>query len=166
MFIDENEAKSRVRGLETITKNSRGRTLGATEIPEFLRPIIGASDRLSGAPKTARAFGIGIATAYSHGEGRRGNPTSAKDPELESKIEGRIQTVQEKALDKLMVALNLLDEEMMQSKTGVGVSTIAANMGRIVEKTAAKQNGAGSGTQIVIYAPQMRTENRYDVIEA
>lgn len=162
MFISEDEADKRKRSLEVVTKQRAGRGIGNDEIPDFLRPIIGTAAKLSTSRAAAQEFGVAHATAANYANGK---VSQRADGDLQAQIDSRIQTVQDVALTKMMVALNLLDEDMMQNKTGVNVSNIAANMGRIVEKTTKKVEQINQGTQVIIYAPQVRSEEKYEVIE-
>lgn len=143
----------------------RGRTTGATQIPEFLRPIIGASTLLSGYKATQENFGVkSSASLHSMANGKT-YPEGKEIPELKSKVESIVGEAQEKAAEKLLSALGLLTEDKLERVKPKDLSSIAADMSRIIEKTTPKQ-GIQAGTQILIYAPKQQiTEDKYEVIE-
>ena len=142
----------------------RGRTKGAKNIPDFLRPIIGASVTFSGNRETQEAFGIGSsASTFSMQHGKT-SPEGKLQPELKSKVEQIVGKVQETAAEKLMSALGFITDEKLENAKATDLSSIAANMSRVIEKTTEKKENVAA--QIVIYAPSLRTEEKYEIIES
>ena len=82
----------------------------------------------------------------------------------EAKVSDAIQVVQDRALNRLMASLNLLDDDKLSGCSAKDLSVIASNMGRVVEKTSPKVAGDNNAT-LIIYAPQIRDERFYKVVE-
>jgi hypothetical protein len=74
-----------------------------------------------------------------------------------------IDRVRELALDKLVQALNLMDEEKFTNADLKTLSRTAAEMSRVVEKLSDKREE--SSTKLVIYAPSLKAERNYGEIE-
>ncbi len=81
----------------------------------------------------------------------------------EEKVEQQVNAVKDKALERLMKSLGLLDDDKLSKCSAKDLSVIASNMGRVYEKTTSQREA--SPTQVIIYAPQLRDENRFKTIE-
>ena len=88
------------------------------------------------------------------------------DPELKAFIGDKLQPVQDKAVERLMSSLGLMDDGKLEKSNAKDLSTIAANMSRVVANTVPRNgnNGDNHGIQIVVYAPQQHKEEDYRVI--
>lgn len=74
-----------------------------------------------------------------------------------------IDRVREIALDKMMLCLQGMSMDKFDGTNIKDLSTIAANMSRIIEKTAPKEiNG---NIQLLVYAPQQREERFYKCVD-
>jgi transcriptional regulator with XRE-family HTH domain len=82
----------------------------------------------------------------------------------EDKVNKQVAAVQDKALQRLMSALNLLDEDKLSGCSAKDLSTIASNMGRVVEKTLPKTPETDR-INLVIYAPELKPEKSYKTVE-
>lgn len=169
MFITEDDKERRLEQSEqlfsslSIERINRGRG-NSSNVPEFLRPIIGASVFLSGEKATREAFGLKSTAGTWSAKTGRTTPLGPVSEERVSQIENIIGTAQEKAAEKLVQALGLITPEKMEGTKARDLSGIAADMSRILEKTSPKSNSF-AGANIVIYAPNQRKEESYDVIE-
>lgn len=85
------------------------------------------------------------------------------NPKVKGPIQATIGRVQELALDKMMQALGLMSEEKFTNASLKDLSIVAANMAKIVEKTT--QSDAVASVQLIIYAPEMKRESSYKVID-
>ena len=82
----------------------------------------------------------------------------------EKKVESAIAEVRDKALDRLMASLGLLSDDKLTGCSAKDLSVIASNMGRVVEKTHPKSE-APDNINFIIYAPELKQEKSYEVIE-
>ncbi len=71
--------------------------------------------------------------------------------------------VRELALDKLMQCLGLMTPEKMENADLKTLAIVASNMSRVVEKVSPKESA--NTTQLVIYAPQIKSVDKYTVID-
>lgn len=168
MFISEEEAARRI-GMSSPTvrsrveiHNFRGRKVGDKALPEIMKPIIGASDRLSGPAKTAKEFGVSLHASNYLGDGKTRYSAATKSPELESKISKIVGEAQEKAAERLLASLGLLTEDKLENAKAKDLAVIASNMSKIIENTKPAES---TNNMILIYAPRQRDEDRFDVIE-
>jgi hypothetical protein len=82
----------------------------------------------------------------------------------EAAVAAALAAARDKALDRLMVSLGLLTEEKIEVLDGKDVAKVAEHMARIVEKTMPDSNRGGN-MNVVIYAPEQKTEKHYKSVE-
>lgn len=84
----------------------------------------------------------------------------------ESIVEKKLFSVRESALDRLTQAVLGITDDKMSNVKATDLSNIAKNLAFVVERTAPRQDlPGGSAAQIIIYAPSLRDENSYKVVE-
>lgn len=84
----------------------------------------------------------------------------------ESIVEKKLFSVRESALDRLTQAVMGITDDKMSNVKATDLSNIAKNLAFVVERTAPRQDlPGGSAAQIIIYAPSLRDENSYKVVE-
>lgn len=74
------------------------------------------------------------------------------------------ERIKEIALDKLMLSLQLMTSDKFDNADLKTLSNTAANMSRVIEKLTPKDTTA-SLSQLIIYAPQIRPESGYKIID-
>jgi hypothetical protein len=79
-------------------------------------------------------------------------------------VEEALERARNKALDRLMTSLGFLSDDKISALDAKGISHVAANMARVVEKTMPKQE-VQQPVQIVIYSPEPKQEKSFDVVE-
>ena len=139
------------------------------EVPESLRKLIGDESVVSGrqsALELADRFGVSPSSvsAYSHGA----NNTASYDeqPNL-SNINGAKLRIAKKARKRLMISLNALTEEKINSSKAKDIAGVAKDMSAIIknmEPETPKINGSNGGPTFIFYSPQMRSEKVFDTI--
>jgi hypothetical protein len=144
------------------------------------KEIIGTTARLMGGNKAAEMFQVTPHVAhmfsvgmYCKSEGRATKAQRAvnpelsdgwvRDEELKEHIDGNVMTARDRAVDKLLSAIGLITDEKMDKCKAPELSRIAADMSRVVEKTAPKQ--VNSGVQVLVYAPTIKKEENYEVVQ-
>lgn len=149
----------------------RGRGNGNLEVPESLRKIIGETNQIDGrqsALELAKQFNISPSSvsAYSNGAtscATYNNPTTIKDHinQAKSRISG-------KAKSKLIAALNNITPEKLAEAKVRDVSGVARDMASIMkdmEPDTVKDSSEVNKPQFIIYSPQIREENHFNVIQ-
>lgn len=79
-------------------------------------------------------------------------------------VQASHEKIKELALDKLMLSLQLMTADKFDNADIKTLSNTAANMSRVIEKLTPKEAGA-SLSQLIIYAPQIKPESGYKVID-
>lgn len=82
----------------------------------------------------------------------------------EEKVERTLTPIRDKALERLMASLNLLDDDKLSGCSAKDLSVIASNMGRVVEKTMPKSESPDR-VNLIIFAPEQKHERSYQVVE-
>lgn len=137
-----------------------GRTAGKSPLPTFIRTQLAISAHL-GANQTE----LGKLAGVTQEEVSQIKTSKIKGVDEEA-VERALGTVRDKALDRLAASMGLMTDEKLDKCKAGELSTIAANMSKVVEKTLPRQeSGPGTGAQVIIYAPQIKTENSYKTVE-
>lgn len=79
-------------------------------------------------------------------------------------VESKLAPIRDLAMEKLMKSLNLIDDEKLEGCKAVDLANIATSMSKVVEKTLPRE-ATGPQVNLVVYAPQVRAEHRYEVTE-
>lgn len=152
---------------DTIVKHERcgsGRREGDTEIPDFLRPVIGAAARASGSMKAAKAFGVSQPSALAMSKGKK-HPTAPVDPELKANVNGRIADARDKAVEGVMAALNIIPGKLDDSVKLKDLAGVARDLATVVDKLAPIEEKVQKGNQVIFMLPKERDVADYPVIE-
>lgn len=140
------------------TINAPGRTVGKKSLTPDTLTEIAIRARLGERQQTlANEYGI---TQEHVSQIKNGKAKSVN----EESVGVAIKEVRDIALERLMKSLNLLTDDKLSGCSAKDLSVIASNMGRVVEKTLPKSELADQ-INLVIYAPEMRQEKAYPVIE-
>lgn len=137
---------------------AKGRTLGANGIPDSLRELIGFQAHFEKASDVASAFGVAPITAHLAKESRG-------HEEVGEKIKERLGIVRDQALEKMLTAMGVISEDRIKKLKIRGALQVINGMAAVIEKTDSKIPQV-VGNQVIVYAPQVRSELDYDrVIE-
>ncbi len=146
-----------------------GRDKDVPNVPQSLRKVIGetaATEGLKSAMHLASSMGISQPTTstYARGEISPGNTNE----DLLSHINNRKTKISKKALNKLNLALNNLDETKLLGCDAKELSSVAKDMASVVNAMEPKQSEdkAKEPVQFHFYAPQVRNENHYETVVA
>ncbi len=85
-------------------------------------------------------------------------------PEIKDAIRDSMSRVKELALDKLMLSLNLMTPDKFDAADLKTLSIVSSNMSRVIDKLTPRDANS-SNTQLIVYAPQMKDESKYKVID-
>ena len=143
----------------TIEKMTRPGNPGY-RLPVEMKNVIATLSR-SGVPQKALAEAFDT-TQAEVSQIERGKVKSVD----ESIVEKKLFSVRESALDRLTQAVMGITDDKMSNVKATDLSNIAKNLAFVVERTAPRQDlPGGSAAQIIIYAPSLRDENSYKVVE-
>jgi len=159
--------------VQVIDIPSRGRASGDNNVPDSLRKIIGEDAVINGrqsALNLASSFGISPSSASAYARGA----TSTTTYNTPSKsIIGHINKSRARAIKKagrtLDQALGAITQEKLDYTDAKDLSGIAKDMSVIIKNLEPpseneSSEGKNSGPQFVIFAPQFRKEESFDII--
>jgi predicted transcriptional regulator len=158
MIVNKETIEERLKSPANIVHKGYGKSQNSKpDQPEFLKEveaglvIQGESQR-----EIAKAFEVSQPAVSYAFNGKNLNSEGV------SRLSSRKSEAQEKALDRLMDALDLMDEDKLSKCKAVDLSAIASNMSKVVEKMEGKANTTNN--VLVIYAPKQRDESDFETI--
>lgn len=149
---------------KVVRHNRHGRTEGASNLTDDEREVIGTLANLGTASKVAEVYGLAPSTVHQ-AKNARTTQYSGQDEELRAKLDKNLGRARDKALDVLMESLDLMDSGKLEKEDAKSLSTIAANVSRVVEKTLPKEREGNTRAQLIVYAPTQINETRYERVE-
>jgi predicted transcriptional regulator len=160
---------------ELTEDKTRGRKEGDVNVPESLRKIIGEESVINGrsaALSIARDFGISDSSVSAYAKGA--TSTTTYDSPVQSLI-NHINKSRQRAIKKASTTLNKALGSITQDKLDYAdakdLSAIAKDMSVIIKNLEPKEevnNDASAqarAPQFVIFAPQFRKEESFEVID-
>jgi DNA-binding transcriptional regulator YdaS (Cro superfamily) len=161
--LTEDEFETEVKELD------RGRGLGQKNIPMPVRKIIQETTLENGRKKgveLAKSFGVSPSSvsAYKRGETGLGQP---KNPELVGQLNEIKSKISTDAALTVSRAIGYITPEKMKDLSANKVAVLARDLSAVV-KTMSPEDQAqvGFGPNFIIYAPKMKSEDAYEVIES
>jgi hypothetical protein len=134
---------------EILVKERRGRSHGLSAgVKEQIAFEVLAGGRSQ--TEVAAEYGVGDSTVSQ----------IKKDA---SKV-ARVEQVHDVAFDRLMATLGFITDDKLSGLGADKLSSVAANLGRVVEKSAPKTE-EDDRVRIVIMAPAIRPQDKYTVID-
>jgi hypothetical protein len=152
-IITESELEVKLNHVDNAAK---GRTIGARNIPDGLRAIIGLQAHFDTAKNVAAAFDIAPITAH-HAKESHGHKAAREQ------IDSKLGTVKDLALDKMLRSLGAIKDEKIDALPINTQLKIIGTMANVIDKTSEK-SVLPVGNQVVIYAPQIREDSDYQNI--
>ena len=147
---------NRLNGKPTVIhkEKDKPRPRGAS-VPIPIKVAAAATAVQTSVKEAAQVFGIGESVVRE--------AKNSKNPEVRDGVNDALERVRSLALDKLMNSMCLMTDDKMNAASVRELSAVAANMSRVVERTGPRDSGAN--VQLVIYAPQQRKEESYQVVD-
>jgi hypothetical protein len=156
-----------------VEESPRGRSEGDMNVPDSLRQIIGETAVVDGrqaALKLANQFGISPSSVSAYANGATSTTTyDTPSKSIFSHINKSRARAIKRAQKTLNGALSAITQEKLDYSDAKDLSGIAKDMAvviknlepeKVVDESAAKQT-----PQFVIYAPQFKQENSFEVID-
>lgn len=144
-----------------------GRNQGDNNIPDSLRKIIGETANIDGrqsALELASTFGISPSSVSAYTNGSTSTASMDKRPNLPH-INGAKEVIARQARNKLRDALKHITPEKLEGSKAVDLASVARSMSAIVKEMEPEQEEEKKdGPAFVIYSPQFKQENHYEII--
>lgn len=173
IIINNNDTKL-INNAEIIDEPTNGRNKGDNNVPSALRALISETAQLDGrsdALEFANKFGISNSSvsAYTKEVNSTNQFNNNKKPEIKNHVDRIKRNISKKARTVLREALdNITTEKLIEAKA-IDCANIAKSMSSIVNDMTppvVNTDDKNNVPQIIIYAPQMRTENSFEYIDA
>jgi predicted transcriptional regulator len=170
MVVDDEdfelEIARSVNAAQVVQMPSKGRN-GAAATPDSLRQLI-AADAIEGngsAQEIARAYGVSESSvsAYKNGATSTTNYNNGNG-ELKDFVDGKREKIKGRAQNKLLLALKHITDEKLKEAKVSDLSTIAANMSRVIDKTTPKTESVVNNN-IVFYSPKQISKENYETVD-
>ncbi len=155
-IISATQADSRLNHQDNFCRN--GRNLGSIAIPDKIRELAGITAHFETAEAVGDAFKMSPMSAHLAKE-------SKNNPEVKDAIAERLGEVQDKALEKMLRAMNVISPEKIDKLGIKSARGLIKDMAVVIDRTTVKRDPTLVAGNIVIYAPALRAETHYDVIE-
>ena len=88
-----------------------------------------------------------------------------ENPELKDRLERDLGHVRDKAMDRLLMSLDLLDDDKIGKASAKDISSISSNMAKVMQSTLPKDSNNRLQAQLIVYAPSFVNRAEYEVIE-
>lgn len=157
--------------------NLNGRP-GVKNLSEEEKISIGVLSHLAGDEIAGEMFGVSTGTAHrlrsaniSVNPNSNNGMTSSKNMSLQEKINARLETtkltIQERAAEKLLGALGLLDNDKLANSSAKELAQITNQMSQVVRNMTSQneKSGGKSNVRIVLHQPKPSREDLFDCVE-
>lgn len=168
----ENELKrNQTNPRPEIKDINRGRGNGNVEVPDSLRKVIGETaitDGRTEATELAKQFGISPSSVSAYSNGSTSTSSYADQPN-KSHIDETKERISRKARSKLMLAIGNITKDKLSVANVKDLAGVAKDMSAIIKNMEPdKPQGTvnNNGPQFVIYAPQYKKEEHFEVVHA
>ena len=171
MVVDDDEFElelnKSMRVAEVIQMPAKGRN-GAKATPDSLRKLI-AHDAINGngtGEEIAEVYGVSESSVSAYKNGASSTTTYHQPAAgLKDYVDLTRDKIKSRAQNKLLLALKHMTEEKIAEVKPIELSTIAANMSRVVEKMTPKSDGPVVNNNIVFYSPKQIDKDNYEAID-
>ena len=164
-------ANTRVAQVEIVQKPSKGRSDGDNNVPDSLRKVISEEHLLNGrssALSLASQFGVSSSSVSAYA---KGSTSTASYNSPTASIISHINKSRKRAITRASKTLNSALESITQEKLDYAdakdLSSIAKDMSAIIKNLEPQSESVGDAKQtpqFIIYAPQFKKEESFEVI--
>lgn len=153
--------------LEVKLLNDSGRGLGVKNVPDGLRKVI-AEESLLGTPskELQKSFGVSASSVSAY---KNGSTSTSSYHERDEKLNNANNEVRNRIARltkrKLLSALDKMTDEKLAASKAIDLSSIAKNMSGIMTDMTPVVNNNVTNNKVLIYAPRMKDEEDFDVID-
>ena len=164
MILDNDEADERLASPDNVVRafrNGAGPRLGKERATKETRDTAVALHQM-GVPHQEIADRLGVnyqqSANYAHNN-KVGKSKLKLDPSE------AMDDVRQAALNKLMCAMGLITEEKLSKLKAPALAGVASKMSAIIERTMPKEEHNENKVTLVVYAPQVKEESSFKVVE-
>jgi len=146
-----------------IAPEALGRKPEIPNIPPLIKEIAAttAAAGLATNKEMADSFGISAQTVSNVRSGRGDD-----NKEIQKKLHENLGQIRDVAIDRLMKSLGLMDDEKLANTKARDLSSVAANLSKVIDKSMPKSTDSPlSGVQVIFYSPRMKDIKDFEVID-
>lgn len=181
-LVQEHRDKDTNSTVEIVYKdgihNKNGRT-GTTNLTENEKIAIGVLASTVGIETAADLFNVSKSTASDLKNGMQtlstnpetGYQQRGRDVELSNKIKERLEnsklTIQERAAEKLMESMGLIDNDKLQNASAKDLAQISNQMSQVMRNMNRKdeKDPGKAEVKIIVHQPKTAREDSFEIIE-
>jgi hypothetical protein len=161
--------ESEPRPLYEIDRCGSGRTPGSFNRNPLEREAIGTLGHLHGITQASKETGASPSQVHSYMGGYNTTGRRAHDLSLESAVKKNVGKIRDAAIERMLSSMNMItDEKLGQIKKAETLANIAATLGKVAQLGMPKESNSGNNgnqVQIVVYAPAIKGEERYETVD-
>jgi len=106
-----------------------------------------------------------LASEFSTTQARVSQLERGKDKSLdEQALQQQLKEVRDIAVDKLMASMGLISDDKLSRENAQGLSRIAANMAKVMDRTLPREESQAP-VNVIVYCPEQRSEKSFKTIE-
>jgi hypothetical protein len=169
MIVDDEEFELELKRSQQVAEivqlPAKGRN-GAKATPDSIRKLV-ANEMLDGgsAREVAAAFNISESSVSAYKNGAASTTTYHEpNKSLGDFVDKKKNKIKGRAENRLLMALKHITDEKLAEAKVIELSTIAANMSRVVEKVSPKEQTVVNNN-IVFYSPKQISKENYDIVD-
>lgn len=173
-IVTDDEFESEISAKKPVIDNVirrpfHGRNPGDNNVPSIVREII-ADDEGNTGKDLSNKFGVSTSSiaAYQHGATSTASYDTPSIP-LKEIVDRKRERISRKSNRALLKVLDKMNDESFDAKLdackAVELSTVAANISRVVEKVSTKQETQSVQNNIVFYTPTPLKSDSFEVID-
>ena len=147
----------------SVRQHHSGRRVGTKNSSIELHHAAGLLAQSDTIKNVANALGLDKNSVAQNKHGRTVH--GRENPELKSRLETDLSTVRDKAMDRLLMSLDLLDDDKIGKASAKDISSISSNMAKVMQSTLPKDSNNRLQAQLIVYAPSFVNRAEYEVIE-
>ena len=155
---------------DVLTMKRVGRHNDVNNVPMSLRKVLSEEHAVNGL-KSAQSLanslgGLSQPTLSTYGRGQVSNGQS--NDEMLTYLNGRKTKISKRALNKLNLALSLIDDEKLLPLKATELSSVAKDMAIVAKQMepSVKEDDKKDPVQFHFYSPVIKQENHYDTVVA
>ena len=163
--ITENAVAQSNPNLLVLQKAPIGKGKGNTDIPQSTREIIAVLAQTEKKTNVAKAFGVSVPTVSNYSKGKTIHGREDSNPELKKTVESTIDKITDRAIDRLFNAIDMLGADDIACLGAKDKADVAVKMSKVVNNLKPNKDPNDRVPQLIIYSPQIISEDRYKTID-
>ena len=154
--------------ISEIRRMGPGRPPAKLNRSDIERGIIAETAAILGPTEAGRIHDCSAAQAHSYSHGFNTSGQRLPNAALGDSAVNSIEQVRQRAIEKILQAMDLITPEKMDNQTPAAISQVAANLSKIpanLETRKTDDINRGNTVNVVVYSPPVKDEKQYKTIK-